>query len=316
MDKKLKSFFFFLISAFSLGLALMVIPSSQPVLADTGPKPQINITIKNSNPHDDLYFGFFSSTNSGPNLIMDEEAASNEFFSAYLEDPIIQKFYQAGLDNNGYYFMKIYMLETGYFHDTNYLGFSYFAPSNFKLGIFEANSGSLIITNPELTKYTFQADYVLDLQNIDFGALSSTETNYITASSVLTPDPNVINNNIFRLLGRIILTMVIELAIAILFKYRKFIPLLTIAITNLITQIGLNFFVFNAYKTSGDIGYTISLIIAEAIVFSLEALVYYTLFRFFKRKEKMDDIGHPILYALVANAVTLAITFIPLLAYQ
>ncbi len=316
MDKKLKSFFFFLISAFSFGLALMLIPPGQPVLADTGPKSQINITIDNANPNDDLYFGFFSDKGSGPNSLMDEGAASDSYFSADLEDPIIQRFYQAGLDNGGYYFMRIFMLETGYFHNTNYLGFTYIAPSNFKLGIYEANTGSLLMTNPGLTKFTFQADYVLDLQNIDFGTLPSTATNYIIASSILTPDADTINNNILRLLGRIILTIVIELAVAILFKYRKFIPLLTIAITNLVTQIGLNFFIFNAYKTSGDIGYTLGLFIGEAIVFSLEALVYYTLFRLFKRKEKMDDIGHPILYALVANAVTLAITFIPLLAYQ
>ena len=93
----------------------------------------------------------------------------------------------------------------------------------------------------------------------------------------------------------IILTVLIELAIAFAFKTHYYV---TIIITNIITNILLQ---FNVVLFSQRFNYLVVLLICEALVFTIEYIVY-------KRRFKEFDHLKTLIYTIVANAVTLILT--------
>ncbi len=116
--------------------------------------------------------------------------------------------------------------------------------------------------------------------------------------------------NIIALAVRIIVTITLELLIALLFRFRSKKQLVTIVIVNLITQAGLNIGmnVFHVFVNDW-----ISLIryylLLEAAVFIAEAVIYDVIF---KKNDKSISGVKIAVYAYVANFVSFAAS--PLIA--
>ncbi|MBQ5444258.1 MAG: hypothetical protein IIU29_03645 [Erysipelotrichaceae bacterium] len=96
--------------------------------------------------------------------------------------------------------------------------------------------------------------------------------------------------------------MAVELAVAYLFGYRKKRHIITILIVNLITQILLGVVMMLADHYGGLLTWMIFFPIAEIAVIVLEMVLYQILIRNEKR-------GKLILYAILANLLTAALTF-------
>ncbi|MCR4779646.1 MAG: hypothetical protein K5876_00980 [Ruminiclostridium sp.] len=119
--------------------------------------------------------------------------------------------------------------------------------------------------------------------------------------------------NIITLAVRIIVTVTLELLIALMFRFSGKKQLLTILVVNFITQAGLNIGMNAFHVLVND---TWSLIIyywlLEHAVFITEAVVYYLIFNKLNKSDKRVSGARCTAYALVANIVSFAAS--PLIA--
>ena len=105
--------------------------------------------------------------------------------------------------------------------------------------------------------------------------------------------------------ARIVLTIVLELAIALVFGYREKKALSFLAIINVITQVTLNVALNIINYKSGSMGFTFAFVCMEILVFAIEAITYKSLLHRFSVTEKVNPRG--VSYALVANTASFAI---------
>lgn len=104
------------------------------------------------------------------------------------------------------------------------------------------------------------------------------------------------------LVARILITIVIEMAIALLFGYREKKQLLLLAGVNSGTQIILNVLLNIVNYNSGEMAFVVLYILFELIVFAIEAVLFYHFLNKISIKQKPKWLA--VVYALVANFVS------------
>ncbi len=82
---------------------------------------------------------------------------------------------------------------------------------------------------------------------------------------------------IISLVARIVLTIALELGIALLFGYREKKVLAFLAVINIVTQITLNVALNIINYNSGALTFTFSYVLLEILVFAIEANPYAAL---------------------------------------
>ena len=102
--------------------------------------------------------------------------------------------------------------------------------------------------------------------------------------------------------ARIVLTILIEMLVALLFGFRQKKQLLILAVVNIITQIILNVLLNVINYNSGPLAFTFFYVLFELIVFALEAVLYCTILKRLSEKKKED--AYYILYSFVANLIS------------
>ena len=102
--------------------------------------------------------------------------------------------------------------------------------------------------------------------------------------------------------ARIVLTILIEMLVALLFGFRQKKQLLILAVVNIITQIILNVLLNVINYNSGPLAFTFFYVLFELIVFALEAVLYCTILKRISEKKKED--AYYILYSFVANLIS------------
>ena len=195
-------------------------------------------------------------------------------------------------------------------HGDDEAGWRYFPPEQFKLLLYFPESDTFLCS-PVTARYAFDSVYRLDL-----GGKSPAE---IAALTLTGPDGDPIpspageitldkadgtHQQIVGFFGRLGITLVIELALAWGWKYRKGSQLLFIGIVNLITQCLLNasLLYWGARETSrGAIIFWY--ILLELAVTGIEAAAYAYLLPGTDRKDPAVR-RHAALYALSANLLS------------
>lgn len=264
--KKIMSFIILIVS-------IIVIPIN--VLADTGPKPSIDVKIKNlktSNYILDLF-------------IYDKEAAKKDegpqvWGNPGLSDDEIQQLYKLNYD--GWISVStragsiIFSDCKG--NEKHQNSFGYFGtPEVYKIVIINNDTGEIKISK-KIVRKEFNSEVT-----IDYNDMKVEETNI-----------NIVKTLIITSLA-LILTIIIELVIAVLFKTKNYI---TIAITNLISNVLLQILLL--VFTSN---YTLVFVIGELLVIGAELLVYLLRFKNISKAKTT-------VYTLVANIATILLTFI------
>ena len=112
----------------------------------------------------------------------------------------------------------------------------------------------------------------------------------------------VIISEILSLVVRILITIAIELLLALLFGFRSRKEVLFIAIVNVVTQIILNILLNIINFKSGQAAFVTGYIMLEIAVFAVEAVIYSVLLR--KISEKGKPVWKCVVYALAANAAS------------
>lgn len=167
----------------------------------------------------------------------------------------------------------------------------------------------IVLYFPDLNTYavsgiceTYARDtyYSVNLLGVDLPDNSNGESAYVKINAYKAYNSFT---EIASLILRIILTILIEIAVALLFRYREKKQILLLIIVNTITQIGLNILLSIVDNLGGKAVFVISYMFLEPIVFFIEAIVYCNLMNKFSEKKRSEWIAF--LYAMAANFCSL-----------
>ena len=244
---------------------LLFLSTPLPIHADIGPKPSVTITIENAD--DRVYYATLLSKHpsTGPNSAYD---GTNARFQIEDEEYSIWKTFTNYQDSDGYYFLQVFWECT----DKHTLKWGYFPPQSFKILLYFPETDTFIVSDI-YERYAFETYYTMNVSNTE-----------VIESYNFTLET-------FNLIIRIILTILLEIGIALLFKIKKKNQLLYITIINVITQIGLNVAlnIINFYK--GQWAFTFYYVLLEFLIILIESIFY----------KKILQNGKAFLYALIAN---------------
>ena len=261
------------IMLFIIILVSIIIPIN--VFADTGPKPSIEVNIKNLNTTNYL-LDLFVYDKDGENY-----KSEADYNGGGLTQEQINKLHELNFDgwiSSGTRWSKYIMFADCKGNEEYKNNFGYFGtPTRYKIVIINEDTGEVKISK-EIVRKDFNS-----VVTVDYDDMKVAETNI-----------NILKTFIIAVIV-LILTIVIELVIALFFKTNNYI---TIAITNLISNVLLQSLLI-VFTNS----YLKLFIIGEILVIGAELLVYLL-------KIKKLSKAKTIIYTLVANLATILVTFL------
>lgn len=262
-----------------LCLIFITVTFSSTAYGDMGPKPSVVIDFIGLE-GESYYVTLLSSTETtGPYSVLDDLRPSSrryqegdEYYDVFL------KFVEYK-DNDGFYFLQ-------YFQDctkTHQFSWTYYPPNEFKILIYFPDTDTFVASDVSYERYAFDSYF----------------TARVSGSNISVKKSYDYSNEAVSLIVRIVLTILIELGIALLFGFRKGKLFRFIVLVNVITQIALNLALNVINYLSGTMGFIIFYVLLELVVFIIEALLYIKKFK----KYSVNEIPKWILglYAFVGN---------------
>jgi len=276
--------------------------------ADMGPKPSVRITFENLG-NEECWGTLLSSKEStGPSSAWngkEEDAQHNENPNGYYS---YQKFgydvWKAFVDyaeNDDFFFLQ----EAWLINETKELAWTYYPPNEFKILLYFPETGEFSVSGV-YERYAFDSYFTVNMDGVKLSVdyneeLSSDERINAFKSYNYTVE-------IVSLVARIVITIIIEMAIALLFGFRKKKQLLLLIGVNAATQIILNVLLNVINYNSGELAFVVFYILFEIAVFVIEAILYCTIMK--KISEQPKKNWFYVLYALIANAVSFGAGFV------
>lgn len=248
--------------------------------ADTGPKPSVRINFENMG-EEVCYGTLLSKTDStGPSTAWD---GNPEHIYNYDLDMDIWQAFVDYEDADGYYFLQ----EGWLCSESKELNWTYYPPSSFKI----------LLYYPELDTYTVSGIY----ERYAFDSYFRVTMDGLEIKSV---DDKAYDFTweLISLACRVVVTIALELAIALLFVLRQKKLIMTILGVNVVTQIGLNVALNIINYNRGAYMFVFCYVLLEILVFIVEAVAYTVWFR--KGSEPQISKKRTVSYALIANIVS------------
>jgi hypothetical protein len=190
--------------------------------ADTGPKPSVVISFEGLE-NEKYYVTLLSeSPTTGPHRVYDGESNPKQFFYGEDEEKRIWQKFVSYEDEDGFYFLQFFDECT----KTSEFSWRYYPPSKFKILLYFPEYDSFVVSSETYEKYAFHSYYKVDANGIEIQSVSidntriQAEKNY-SYSLELT-----------SLISRILITIIIEILIALLFGFREKMQLLIILVVN------------------------------------------------------------------------------------
>ena len=262
---------------------------------DIGPKPSVIVNFEGLE-GETYYVTLLSETSStGPYSAVGRFEGDRRY-SKDEEDYEIWKKFVDYQDEDGYYFLQYYRDCT----ETQEFKWTYHPPQKFKILIYFPELDSFAVSGV-YERYAFASYYKVDASSMELMPLSAFE-------GVIAEKNYNFTKEIISLFLRIIATIAIEILVALLFGYRARKQLRIILITNIATQTILNIILNTVNYYYGGLAFLLSYILAEIIVFIIEASVYSILLTK-DSTGKLSKKGYAVLYALIANAVSFYLGF-------
>ena len=254
--------------------------------ADMGPKPSVRIEF--TGVEGETYYGTLLSLrkSTGPASAWD---GTPEYAQYHPEDEgyeIWLKFVEYE-DTDGYYFLQ----EWWDCSESNQLNWTYYPPASFKILLYFPETDSFYVS-PVYERYAFDSYFTVDLSAYSTAPIMAHQSYDYTWELI-------------SLAARIVLTIALELGIALLFGYREKKVLACLAVVNVITQVTLNVALNIINYNSGSMIFTFSYVLFEILVFTIEAVAYAVLIR--KYSSKVQKKGRAVGYAFIANAASFAL---------
>lgn len=281
-------------------LVMMVFPITAS--ADTGPKPSVRITFENLGTEECWGTLLSSKPSAGPSSAWngnEEDAQHNENPNGYYS---YQKFgydiWKAFVDydeKDDYYFLQ----EAWQINETKELAWTYYPPNEFKILLYFPETGEYAVSGV-YERYAFDSYFTV---NMDGVKLSVDYNEELSSDDRLNAYKSYnYGVEIGSLVARILITIIIEMGIALLFGYREKKQLLLLVGVNSGTQIILNVLLNIINYNSGEMVFVVFYVLFELVVFAIEAILFYHLLNKISIKQKPKWLA--VVYALVANAVS------------
>lgn len=281
-------------------MAMMIFPITAS--ADTGPKPSVRIKFENLG--DELCYGTLLSSkpSTGPSSAWDgteEDARHNENSNGYYDwQDFGYDVWKAFVDydeKDEFYFLQ----EAWQINETKELAWTYYPPNEFKILLYFPETGEYAVSGV-YERYAFDSYFTV---NMDDAKLSVDYNEELSSDDRLNAYKSYnYSVEIGSLVARILITIVIEMAIALLFGYREKKQLLLLTGVNSGTQIILNVLLNIVNYNSGEMAFVVFYILFELIVFTIEAVLFYHFLNKISIKQKPKWLA--VVYALVANFVS------------
>ena len=286
--RKIKQFFIRVLCALFVFMALPV-----TILADIGPKASVHIQFKNM--PDELCYGTLLSEkeSTGPASVWDgikEHARKDEETSDIWNAFVNYK------DSDGYYYLQQHYKVS----DTNEIAWTYYPPGRFKILLYYPETGTFV-SSGIYERYAFDTYYTVDMKGIDIHDVEYNEE-LSTNERIEAYRSYEYRQEMIGLAVRIVLTIVIEMLVALLFGFREKKQLVILAVVNIITQILLNVGLNIINYNSGSMAFSIFYVLLEIVVFILEAILYCTLLKKASITKKKN--WYYVLYSFIANLVS------------
>lgn len=292
----------------ALTVILLCMLFSFTASADTGPKPSVNITFQNMG--DEVCYGTLLSLKDswGPARAWNGKEAPDYYVwegdaVEYKDEngthkDIWQKMVEYE-DADGFFFLqRIWRID-----DNHKMNWTYHPPKTFKILLYYPETDSFV-SSGIYESYAFDSYYTVNMEGIEIADVNSQEGNSSEKGKTdifLTLEKSYDYTwETVSLFARIIITIALEIGIALLFAYKGKRELTIICTVNIITQIILNVALNIENYLEGYMAFTAYYVFLEVIVFALEAVIYSA---FIKDKGKRRNI----LYALISNGVSFAV---------
>lgn len=270
--------------------------------ADTGPKPSVRITFENLGDEECWGTLLSSKQSTGPSSAWDgteENARHNENPNEqYSYQPFGYDIWKAFVDyaeKDDFYFLQ----EAWQIDETKELAWTYYPPNEFKILLYFPESGEFAISGV-YERYAFDSYFTVNMDGVKLTVDYNEELSSDERINAYKSYNYAVE--IGSLVARILITILIEMAIALMFGYREKKQLLLLIGVNGITQIILNVLLNIINYNSGELAFVIFYVLFELVVFAIEAILFYRLLNKLSIKKKPKWLA--VIYALVANIVS------------
>lgn len=298
MTPKQKKRRFFILLIIALFLAIII--NTHTLKADAGPKPYIEINLKNMKSNEYYVTLISERKNYGPHHYHEE--GEEKYYNDYDKYPEIwEKFYNY-VDNNGFYFWNKFEKFTG---DGSYR-WGYYPPQTFKLLLYFPQTDSFVVSEI-YERYAFSSKFTFNLNRVK----SFTGDIALITEPVKLDKQSVFFSEVFKFLFRVSITVGIEMFIAFLFFFRMnakefSIIVLVNVCTQVLLNIALSIWTFNLGFGWIEIPFLIAI---ELIIFVVEGFAYLKLLKE-ELLERNASKWMPFLYSFVANLVSFVLGYV------
>lgn len=269
------------------------------VSADMGPKPSVHIIFENIG-DEECYGTLLSKYDStGPFSVWDGD--EDHIYNYDDVDPGVWRAFLEYKDTDGYFF-----LQRGWcVSESGELAWTYYPPDTFKILVYFPETDTFVVSDI-YERYAFDTYYTVDMDGVKIGSVDYDDelsgNDRIDAYRSYNYTVEFVS-----LVIRIVLTILLEIGIALLFGYRAKNQLGLIAGVNVVTQIVLNVLLNVINYRSGHTAFVLNYFMLELLVFVIEAAVFYTVLPKLADNDKKKWMT--VVYALAANVVSFAAGF-------
>lgn len=266
---------------------LLFAVSISVALADTGPKPAVSVNVKNLGGAT-CYATLLSEREQyGPYCTTEIEKRWDEMRA----ETAVWEAFAAYKDPDGFFFLQELW-------DLRYVpkyAWEYHPPRIFKVLLYWPDEGRFAVS--EITEAKdFYSLFEVDASEVRFADGSNIGT-------IAVKPVDSYSYRIWAFVSRVLITLAVELLIALAFLFRTKREWLVIIAANLLTQIALGIFATISVVRGGrDMQFFVTLAFLELGVAIIEAVVYILFLR--KASGKKRGLWVYVVYALVANAAS------------
>ncbi len=276
---------------------LLIAGLTVPVSADMGPKDSVNVDFINL--PDEVCYGTLLSKNdsTGPQSVWDGNEEHIYTNLGESERDIWRAFAEYE-DADGYYFLQFAWKIT----EDKGIVWGYYPPSNFKILLYFPESGVFAVSGI-CEQYAFDTYYTVDMDGVEIKSVEY-DGEKSTDERIEAYRSYNYRREVTALVIRIILTVLLEMVIALFFRFTAKKQLLLLAGTNAVTQIALNVLLNVINFRSGPWAFIFYYALLEPLVIVLEAIAYCSWMNKLTDKPKKTRVY--VIYAVLANILSFA----------
>ena len=267
-------------------LLLLLLPTV--ARADMGPKPSVRITFEGLE-EGPCYATLLSEVKvSGPfHAWVEGDSPSSGWIPEEEANDAVWQAFGEYEDPDGFYFLEYYRRVdvTGTF------AWTYYPPSTYKILLYYPDSGKLV-SSEILERYAFDSYYTVDMSE----------------GSIQVEKSYEYGDEIISLLARIVLTIAVELLLALLCGLRRRWQIKVVVVVNVITQVLLNLALNIINYKAGSMAFMFFYILLESLVLIAEAVAFTILLR--RRAPDGEKMVHPGVFAFWANVLSFVVGYV------